>query len=177
MSQQSAPFKTDEMLYLKHATKWEIPGHFGFRQIDARLGCITGHTEVAELHVKLLLRGIAATVKGDDDYYSWSAVQPIGRIEIFCDDHTEGARHRLQDRGIVLFDVHNRPLVHVLHALIGYGGSGPSLTEAILREIGVDESIFDQIQEAHAGIRSTNTPYYVVVQKVDDHWVWSSVTK
>lgn len=172
------------MLYLKHATQWDMSSMSGFRRIDTKLGFIDSDTDTAELHVKLLLRGIAATAKAED-YFSWPPVHPVDRIEIFSDDYTEDARYRLKDRGIVLFDVSGRPLVHVCHALIGYGGSGPSLTEAIFQELGVDEGIFDQIQKAYSGIRSTNTPYYVVVQKARDdanrpgmtNWHWSSVRK
>lgn len=181
MSQQSAPFKMDEMLYARHAEKWEMPNMPGFRRIQTKLGCIDADTDSSELHVKLLLRGITAIVN-DQGYTPWSEVQPVGRIEIFGDEYTDGAQNRLQDRGLVLFDTNGQPLVHVCNALIGYSGSGPSLTEAIFAELGVDQEMFDRIQASYAGIRSTNTPYYVVVQSARDtegslRWHWSSVRK
>lgn len=179
MSQQSAPYKMNEMLYKNHAEDRGLSSSSEIRRINTKLGCIDSDTDSSELHVKLLLRGIAETLR-IEGHNPWPDIQPIGRIEIICDDHTEAARYRRRDRGIVLFDLNGQPLIHVVNALVGYSGSGPSLTEAIFRELRIDHDIFDEIQQAYQGVRSTNIPCYVVIQSVRDDkgqfkWHWSSV--
>lgn len=172
----------DEMFYLRHVEDYGMANMPGYRRISTRIGCIDSDADTAELHVKLLLRGITETIRAEG-HSIWRDVQPVGRIEIFSDDYTDAAKYRLQDRGLVIFDTNGRPLLHVCNALIGYSGSGPSLTKAIFDELGVGQAIFDEIQATYAGTRSTNTPYYLVVQKVQDdidrpdsfYWTWSSV--
>jgi hypothetical protein len=180
VSQQSAPYKTSNLLYLGYAEEYGVSSMPCYRSIWTKLGCvITSDTDSAEMHVRLILKGIAAVVSAEG-YEPWRDIRAVGRIEIFGDWHTRASQDRLQDRGLVLFDVTNRPLLHVVNALIGYGGAGPGLTEAIFDELGVDSEIFEQIQARYAGIISTDTPYYVVIEKVQDgdqsHWRWSRGT-
>lgn len=170
----------NELLYLRHVENWGLPNMPDVRRISTKLGCIDTTTDVTELHVQLLLRGITATIEATEYHDRYSTLQPVGRIELFGDGHTDTAQHRLRDRGIVLFDLNMRPLVHVTEALIGYGGSGPGLTEAIFREVGVDPNVFEEIQTNHWEILSTNIPYHVVVQRVETgenqyEWQWMSV--
>ena len=181
MSQQSAPYKMDEMLYQRHVEKFALANVPYCRLVRTRLGTISDSTDIAELHVKLVLQGIAAIVNSDK-CHNWPEVYPVGRLEIFGDWHTVAAQNTLHDQGMVLFDVNGLPLLHVVHALIGYGGSGPALTKAIFSDLGISPAIFEEIQRAHRDVLSTDSPYHVVVQSSrddEDHltWHWSSVTE
>ncbi len=51
-------------------------------------------------------------------------------------------------RGVTFFDDQGRLIVHVLHALLGYGGSGPMFSKQIMLHLGVSEEMFQDIQSA-----------------------------
>ncbi|MNQ66192.1 hypothetical protein D3C85_806780 [compost metagenome] len=107
-------------------------------------------------------------------------IRPVRRVEIFCNEHVATSQYDQRDRGLVLFDDSNAPIVHILDALIGYQGSGPSLTWMILDSLGVPEWIFSEIQRKFWDVRSTNTPYYIIVQSTprsnsSSEWHWTSL--
>lgn len=178
MGHVSVPYEKGSLLYLKHVKMGARPGTM-YREVDAVFGCVDASPGRAEAEVEELLHRITSdNLKGQRP----ALVRPIGRVEIFCDDHTTGAQGRLQDRGLVLFDMREKPVVHVLHALIGYEGSGSSLTQAILRDVGVPERIFLEIQDEFRGVRTSNIPYYIVIQSAprgdgELDWGWHSVVR
>lgn len=177
MSEQSAPSNIDKLLYLKHVAQQARHGTSYDRDINTLIGCIDSDPTRAERHVRLLLRGISET-SGDLRPIAY----PISRVEIFGDAHTSAAQGRLHDQGLVLFDIHDKPVVHVFNALIGYNGDGVSLTRAILSELAIPDHIFHEIQRKFWDIRNSGTPYYVVIQstKRDDgllDWHWASIER
>jgi hypothetical protein len=169
--------KADGMLYAEYARPNGMASLPDYRTIQTLAGCIDSPTYEVEDEVRALLRGDEST--GSKVQFDARAT-PIRRVEIFCDEHVASPRGRMHDRGLVLFDNTGRPIVHVFHALIGYNGSAPSVTKAILDELSIPERIFEEIQATFRGIRNTDRPYYVVIQGTGDHyspeWEWWSVT-
>jgi hypothetical protein len=170
----------DELFYPGHTQGRGMANIPMYRHINALFGCIDSDTDSSENHVRRLLQGMKEVSTESGDVRMAARIRPIRRVEIFCDDHTAGAQHLLQDRGLVMFDDTDEPVVHVLNALLGYSGSGPSLTQAILRELSIPDQIFIDIQHDLWDIRSTDTPYYVIIQSAEREdgrleWHWSSV--
>lgn len=65
-------------------------------------------------------------------------------------------------------------LAHLVNALLGYKGSGPELSEAVLDHLGVPVSVFEAIQDA----TWNDYPYVVVVRRlteVPDFWDFERV--
>lgn len=101
------------------------------------LPAISSPTDRSWLICKVLLTGVVVLAGHEDpDSFGLPA-----RLEFFRND----ARY---ERGVVIFDNQGRMIVHVVHALLGYGGSGPYLSEQILGFLGVPEETFHEIQQA-----------------------------
>jgi hypothetical protein len=64
-------------------------------------------------------------------------------------------------RGVAFYDDRGRLIVHVLHSLLGYGGSGPMFSKQIMLHLGVSEEMFQAIQAALWDQR----PYKVVLSR------------
>lgn len=178
MSGPTAPEKMDELLYQKYALEYPMLNHPLHRDFTCRLGTVDYSTDMSEEIVRLLIRGINDTNAHGGDLHP--IVHPVGRIELFGNWHDEALHDQLTDRGLMLFDVHHRPLIYVVNALIGYGGAGPLLTKAILSELAVPDQIFAEIQDEFHEVLSTNTHYYAVIQSTRNpsgllEWHWSRV--
>lgn len=179
MSQKSVHFKTAQLLYLEYARNMPSPGNPEIRTIDTELGSVSSYPHMAKPLLQLVLRGIAASNASTDGLSP--IIQPVGRIEIFGDWYMEAAKNCLKDQGLVLFDVDDRPLLHVHQATIANEGSpGSLLTKAILDELEVDPRIFDEIQKSQPNMLNRLNPYYVVVQRIHRNdgsvdWEWWNV--
>lgn len=167
------------MLYGKFAQPHGRANALAYREIETWAGCIDDAPDLAEDHVQVLLQGTEGVSSPDGIVRIDRRIGPIRRVEIFSDEHTAQAQHRLLDKGLVLFDDSYKPIVHVFNALIGYEGSGPSLTKFILDQLSIPERIFDEIQRKFRGIRSSDVPYYIVIQSTNNDdslgWEWSSM--
>ncbi len=157
----TAPYPYHAPLLAKHkpvvpefgSPKWE--SHKSFPAIDTT-------TDQAWNQVKVILAGVIALAKdkpyaGSDDYG-----QPA-RIELLWD------RGNKDLRGLVVFDNQGRLIVHVVNALLGYGGSGPYLTEQILTFLGVSQQMFGELQQA-----SWDRPYLLILSR-QKHEVYEGV--
>lgn len=177
MSWKSATGGLREMLYWEYARPKAMTNLPDYRTITTLEGCIKSGTDTAANEVRALLQGKKST--GTTSQFD-PRVTPIRRVEIFCNEHTRSAYGYLLDRGLVLFDSTNRPVVHVFHALIGYDGSAPQLTKEILGMLAIPDVLFEEIQAEFKGIRELDIPYYVAIQASgnDDSpiWEWSSIT-
>lgn len=104
---------------------------------------------------------------------------PIARLEFFW-DHTEDTR------GVAIFDSSSNLVTHVVHALLGYEGSGPGLSEKIMERVGVPSEVFRAVQQStwnsrpymvvvsrqkHETIRGVDTPTYPT-NEVGLNWSW-----
>lgn len=124
-----------------------------------------------------LLAGIQvlAHEKGFDAAYS-----TIARLEFFWSVEDDD-----EYRGVAIFDSRGQLVVHVLHALLGYGGSGPTLSRQIMGLLGVSIEMLDDIQRAvwnqrpykivvsrekHDTIEGVDTPYPTL--DVEPQWEW-----
>lgn len=95
-----------------------------------------------------LLAGIDAL------YHEWTPDDPqkpsstfgrVARVEfIWRHDPATDEEYR----GAVLFDNRGRPLLHAMHALLGYGGSGPGFSWQILEALGVPREMFDEVNSS-----------------------------
>lgn len=75
----------------------------------------------------------------------------------------------LNRQGVVLYDAGGTPLVHVVNALLGYQGSGPTLSRLIMTTFGVSDHDFHCINGAVA-----NEDYIVVLDRSAGEWVIST---
>ena len=66
-------------------------------------------------------------------------------------------------RGVVFYDNRGVPLIHVVHALLGYDGSGPDLSRRLLETLGVSELEFDEVN------REVGGQDYVVIFSREQH--------
>lgn len=65
----------------------------------------------------------------------------VARVEFIWDD-VRGKR------GAILVDTVGNVMLHVVDALLGYNGSGPRLSEAILARLGANKELFEHLNEA-----------------------------
>lgn len=168
------------MLYLKYVEPKGMLNSPKYRSIRTQFGCVESDPDTATAHIRIFLQGVKELSTEDGRVRLSARIRPIRRIEIFGDDYTEITQHRLLDCGLVLFDDKNEPVLHVLNALLGYDGLGSTPTQTALRELSVPTQIFDEIQWDLQGIRSTNTPYYIVIQSTEREdgsvdWQWARV--
>lgn len=113
-----------------------------------------------------LLTGIDALYRSHEDTVEFgmhSTYGRIARVELF---HTIGINNRDAKRGAVIFDNRGEPLMHLLGALLGYGGAGPTFTKQVLTAIGVPEEMFDEVNQS-----VVSHDYDTVIFSREDHSV------
>lgn len=111
-----------------------------------------------------------------DTYEAWRLLEPLlAGIQMVARDKgpeaTYGTVARLEFvwdasgdeefRGVAIFDVNGRLVVHAQHALLGYSGSGPLLSLQIMKQLGITEEMYDDIQRSVWDQR----PYTVVISR------------
>ena len=122
----------------------------------------------------------------NDTSASWQLVQPLiaginllnewnidrrggfakpARIELYM-----GA-DSFRTRGLVIFDESDRLIVHVVNALVGYGGTGPQLSKQILSFLDVSPEIIDEIQAATSQEKGSK-PYNILLVRSGYDWQW-----
>lgn len=123
----------------------------GYLRYHTELGDDSRHTQATATLLTYLLAGIESKATNYD------AVGPIARVELFWNRERGGYEGW---RGAVLFDNKGKAIFHAVHALLGYGGAGPALSEHILRCLDVPEALF---QEANSAVH--NQDYLVVFSR------------
>lgn len=108
----------------------------GYLVYHTLLGSFDQSTDVAWSIVKHLIAGIDALVNPANIYKG--EIGPLVRAEFFWGEGLP------QHRGVVLYDNKGRAVMHVVHALLGYSGSGPALSGQILKALGVPEEMFEE---------------------------------
>ena len=112
----------------------------GYLIYHTLLGSFDQSTDVAWSIIKHLIEGIDALVNPANIYEG--EIGPLVRAEFFWDKGLP------QHRGVVLYDNKGQAVMHVLHALLGYGGAGPALSGQILEALGVPEEVFEEANNA-----------------------------
>ena len=100
-----------------------------------------------------VLRGLERLATRSDNPVSAGG---IARVEFIWDRTTN-------QRGAVFFDDRGVPLLHVVNALLGYRGAGSALSHRIMRDLGLSESVFTEINTL------VNNQDYVVVLTREQH--------
>lgn len=137
------------MLRLKK-TKY---GGYPLWQDDASMPALTQSTHVVWQQLEPILVRIDEARESEQ----FTASPPFSlpaRLELIWD------RHHSHRQGLVMFDSQGQLIVHVVHALLGYDGSGPQLSKQILTHLGVGEAMFEQIQH-----EVRDRPYLVVLSR------------
>lgn len=133
----------------------EVGQNGAYMIYNSKLGYFCNTTDLDAELLRYLIRGIEIeATKGS------TTIGKLVRAEFFWKHEQFGGP---STRGVVLYDNTSAPIVHVVHALLGYGGSGPALSEAILRYLGVPTGLFEQ---ANAAVQHQD---YVVVFSREHH--------
>lgn len=101
----------------------------GYMRYFTELGDDARSTDKTELLMTYLLAGIES---------KQGAIGPIVRVEFFWSHSPDNWR------GAILFDHKGQAVFHAIHALLGYSGSGPALSQHILRCLGVPNELFEE---------------------------------
>lgn len=127
----------------------QVPENVGFPYFEEEgsLPVIDTDTYTAWRRLELLFPDATSVEPGH-------AFSIPARMEFFWDLQSDS-------RGVAFFDDRGRLIVHVLHALLGYGGSGPMFSKQIMLHLGVSEEMFQEIQAALWDQR----PYKVVLSR------------
>lgn len=120
--------------YLDLCTKKEYPGVF-YTEYQTELGSFDYSTDRAGQLMSYLLPGIEQTAR--------SRPLEAGKI-VRAEFIWKRPTRPVEDRGVVLWNNHGQAMIHVVNALLGYSGSGPALSQQILRLLGVPEELFEQ---------------------------------
>lgn len=126
--------------------------HGGYPVYHSALGAFDQSTDVAWRIIKHILAGIEFLFNPENQYTNDLA--QIVRAEFFWSRNANGRR------GVVLYDNQGRAVMHVIHALLGYGGSGPQLTWHILETLGVSQEMFNE-----ANMSVVNEEYVLVFSR------------
>lgn len=70
-------------------------------------------------------------------------IGPIARVEFIWKRDKS-----LEYRGAVLFDNNGEAIIHAMHALLGYVGSGPIFSRQIMTKLGVPVEMFNEINSS-----------------------------
>ena len=111
---------------------------FGNRTYTTKLDEFEQSTDAIWRRVRLILAGIESMAKQLNPPYFELGI--VARAEFFRGRN----RDREYRRGVVLFDTSGVAIMHIKHALLGYGGAGPGLSERIMRALGVPDEMFNQ---------------------------------
>lgn len=112
-----------------------------------------------------------AGMNARDSAISLLGGRQVDRVEFI---HRPGDQGRREYRGAVFYDTSSprpRPYLHVLNALLGYDGSGPQLSRAIMTHLGMSEPMFARMNDSIRGIRSTSQPYVILAVNVGTDWL------
>lgn len=132
----------------QHDRSWANPFY------KTQFPAFTGSTDLDEPLVRIVLAGMDALAVKDDSS-CWTIRPRIDRIELVWSQKDDARNER---RGAILY-ADGTPMVYVMHALAGYGGSGPWLTESIFKQLGIAE-LFEEINTA-----VPHQNYHVVVSR------------
>lgn len=136
----------------EYAARW-LPSS-DYPTVASRLGTFSQETDAAARICSLLLKGL--DVDADAELAeNGVAESAIVRVELFWDPNSADQR-----RGAVFFDSTGQTVMHVMHALLGYNGSGPTLSKCLLRQLGVEQAMFDELNG-----RLQNQAYYVILSR------------
>lgn len=131
-------------------------------QPHGSLPAITGPTDAAWNQIEIILTGIAELAR-HKTYAGSTGYSTPARVELLW------SRDNRDFRGLVIFDSQGRLIVHVTNALLGYGGSGPYLSEQILMLLGISKEMFEEIQ-----VSVWDKPYVVILTR-QKHEVYGGV--
>lgn len=143
----SAPHHYTESYVNRMIPHIPYKGYVNYETLFGTFDGAASHLE--EVRIKILLAGIN-TLAPD----SALQVYPIVRAEFFR------LGNGLDRRGVILFDSRLKPVLHVQHALLGYQGSGPHLSEVILKTLGGDAN-FSDVNE----LVNYDRPYMVIFSR------------
>ena len=124
--------------------KWENANSFP---------AIDDATDTAWQQAKIILAGVIA-LANEKPFAGSSGFSLPARVELIW------SRGNPELRGLVVFDTQGRLIVHVENALLGYNGSGPSLSQQILSFLDVSPETFEEIQAS-----AWNRPYLIVLSR------------
>jgi hypothetical protein len=119
-----------------------------------KLGCFSHETHVAGDLMEYPIPGIEQAASDH------SNIGHLVRAEFFWKHEPAG---KPSPRGVVLFDNRGAAIIHVVNALLGYGGSGPALSKRILDALGVPSELFEQANQA------VESQDYVIVFSREQH--------
>lgn len=175
----TAPYPYDKPLLAK--TAYVVHDHQFTWQHLGTFPAITGPTDAAWRQIEIILTGVIELARHKTYEISTTYSTPA-RVELLW------SRDNRDFRGLVIFDSMGRLIVHVTNALLGYGGSGPYLSEQILTLLGVSQEMFEEIQRA-----TWDRPYLIILSRqkreviegvdtayptlqVEDEWQWWPAT-
>ncbi len=175
----TAPYPYDKPLLAK--TPYVVHDHQFTWQHLGTFPAITGPTDAAWKQIEIILTGIIELAR-HKSYEILTTYSTPARVELLW------SRDNRDFRGLVIFDSMGRLIVHVTNALLGYGGSGPYLSEQILTLLGVSNEMFEEIQQA-----TWDRPYLIILSRqkreviegvdtayptlqVEDEWRWWPAT-
>ena len=113
---------------------------------------LSGPTDIEAFRAEVIITGLETIAQ--DQARPNMLNQRINRVELLWQPRSG----RDERRGAILFSDRGAQL-HVLHALAGYGGNGPGLTEYLFKVLGAS-NIFDEINAA-----VQHRPYHVVASR------------
>ncbi len=109
----------------------------------------------------------------------WEARQTessmIMRVEFL---HRKGDESQLGLRGAVLYDGNEQPFVHLVNALLGYDGSGPTLSRKLLTQVlHMSTQQAEEINETVRVLTTNSLPYVAIVDlhPISYRWDWKIV--
>ena len=116
----------------------------------ARLGFFTEDAATAAFRARTMIMGIKYYTgrNGVNEDYG-----PVARVEAFW---RKGSQHH----GLLMFDHTGQLVIQVVHALLGYSGSGSAASELILGELGIPSYLTER-----AGMEVQNSDYVVVFSR------------
>jgi hypothetical protein len=130
---------------------------------DTRWGTFSGYRLPAQLSLKLQRLEVDPQA-----FLQTSGINgPIVRAEFFWESDELGTQ--TLRRGLIMYDTRHVPVAHMRSAVLGYGGAGPALSQAVTELIGVSPEMFKAVHEAVEHQR------YVVVFSREVHRVISGV--
>lgn len=135
MSAGSAPFIYRNPVAYNRI--WPEKNYHDMPEFPTVYGTFCGSTDQDWRTLKILLAGINQ-LHGAENH---SDVGAVARVEFFWYKEVSDPHNR--NRGAVVFDNYGNLLLHAPNALLGYGGSGPWLSEQILRAVGVSKEMFN----------------------------------
>lgn len=148
---------------------------FGFPHWSTYMSfpAIDDGTDTSWVRLEIILAGVTALAQ----QHGWNASFGLpARLEFTWDNASDR-------RGVLIYDSRGQLIVHVVHALLGYSGSGPALSEQILSALGAQELFAPMNQAArdrayvlvasrqpHGTIQGVDTA--IPGMDVEQTWTW-----